>query len=37
MRKTRDKQQAQPPWYVRPLTFKVIGFVARVLIEIFGP
>lgn len=34
MRK-RDKRRAQPPWYIRPETFKVIGLIARVLIGIF--
>lgn len=36
-KKTRDKQQAQPPWYVKPTTFQVVVFIARLLVGIFGP
>ena len=35
MRNKRDKRQAQHPWYVRPITFRVITFVLRALIGIF--
>lgn len=35
MRIKRDKQQSQPPWYIRPTVFKIVGFLARVLINLF--
>ena len=34
MRKKRDKQRSQPPWYVQPLVFRIIGWLARVIINI---
>jgi hypothetical protein len=34
MRKKRDKRQAQQPWYVRPLTFRLVSLIVRALIAL---